>query len=431
MRTRWLALTTVLGFAGLCFARPVPGDVFREYKWWNEGGDAGGSLRVGGKHGQEHPDRGWAHDYINAPVVLEHEFDLKHAIRAEVVIEKILCHECTTGLAIEVNGNRWIRVPEAEAIPYPQWDYQHHIYPVVPVPLSFLKAGEGNRFRMRVDPEHPWNWPQNLIYGVHFRVYYDPTKKAHPTGKIVSLESGDTIGRTVRLEVDTEDEVDRVDYVGHYEDVNYEGDGLYRQWHYHFFHGDLVHHIGSATEAPFRVDWDTSWVPDQTQPMAIAARITDSSGMTYITEAVTDLVLKREGLSVELCKPYDIPKKWVTRAGEKTERFNVTGDLEDAVAARLCWSSWSPGYMRGVSINGTKVFDTEGPNYQYYFHRVPVSRMDVFKEGVNTLTTGKTPKIDGHMVHGMEVNWPGIMVLIRYEDTKQTEDSEDDTGADR
>jgi hypothetical protein len=44
--------------------------------------------------------------------------------------------------------------------------------------------------------------------------------------------------------------------------------------------------------------------------------------------------------------------------------------------------------------------------------------MDVFKPGVNTLTTGKTPLIDGKMVHGMEVNWPGIMVLIQYEDKK-------------
>jgi hypothetical protein len=153
--------------------------------------------------------------------------------------------------------------------------------------------------------------------------------------------------------------------------------------------------------------------------MALAARIIDRSGMVAVTEAVTDLSLERNGLSVELCKPYDIPKKWVTRSGEKTEHFDVAGDLSKAVAAQLVWSSWSPGYMRGVSINGTKVFDSEGPHYQYYFHRVPVSRVDAFKSGVNTLTTGKTPLIDGHMVHGMEVNWPGIMVLIQYADREQ------------
>jgi hypothetical protein len=179
-----------------------------------------------------------------------------------------------------------------------------------------------------------------------------------------------------------------------------------------------VHHLGSATETPFRLTWDTSWVPDQKQPMAIAARIIDRSGTVYVTPAVTDLSLDRQGFSVELCKPYDIPQKWVTRAGEKMEHFNVTGDLSRAVAAQLVWSSWSPGYMRGISINGTNVFDSEGPHYQYYFHRVPVNQVNVFKPGVNVLTTGKTPLIDGKMVHGMEVNWPGIMVLIQYADTK-------------
>ena len=286
------------------------------------------------------------------------------------------------------------------------------------IPLSFLKAGKGNRFRLRVDPEHPWKWPQNLIYGVHFRVYYDPAKKPHPTGRIRSLESAAKLGNAVRLEVEAGSplgDIAQVDYLGHYEDVNYEGDGLYTQWHYHFFHAMITNHIGTATEAPYTVIWDTSWVPDQKQPMAIAARIVDVSGMVYVTQAVTDLSLAREGRCVELCKPYDIPKKWVTRSGEREERFYVAGDASKAVAAQLVWSSWSPGYMRGVYINGEKVFDTEGPHYQYYFHRVTLDDVSAFKLGVNVLKTGQTPKIDGRMVHGMEVNWPGIMVLIQYD----------------
>ncbi len=417
----WAVVAVLVGVAAMGRSQPVPGDVFREYLWWNEKGDAGGSLRVGGQYGEKYPDRGWALDYINAPVTLDHDLDLDQAIRAEVVLEKILCHDSTRGLAIEVNGNPWIRVPEAEAIPYPQWEYQHHIYPVVPVPLAFLKSGKGNQFRLRVSPEHSWKWPQNLIYGVHFRVYYDPAKKPHLKGKIVSPASGAKLGRLIPLRADiagAAGNLKRVEYIGHYEDVNYEGDGLYTRWHYHFFHGQLTHHLGTAAEAPYQATWDTSWVPDQKQPMALAARLVDDNGLIYVTEAVTDLGLDRPGASVELCKPYDVPKRWVTRSGEKTEHFVVTGDLNKAVAAQLVWSSWSPGYMRGISINGTQVFDAEGPRYQYYFHRVSVSDLSVLKSGVNTLTTGKTPLINGQMVHGMEVNWPGIMVLIQYADRK-------------
>jgi hypothetical protein len=155
-------------------------------------------------------------------------------------------------------------------------------------------------------------------------------------------------------------------------------------------------------------------VPDQPQPFRLAARITDETGLTWFTESVDGLTFDRGGLSVELCKPYDVPKKWVTRSGEHEQKFRIEGDLAKATAARLVWCSWSPGYMEGVYINGHKVFDREGPRYAYYVHRVPLTDLSVLRAGENVLKTGKTPKYHGKMVHGMEVNWPGIMVLIQY-----------------
>jgi len=396
-------------------AQPVPGDLFREYCWFHEEGDAGQSIRVGGRQGQSHPDRGSEHGYINAPMKLPHDLDLAGAVKAEVVLEKILCHDGTTGLAVQINDSDWYYVPESSHIPAPQASYQHHTYPVVRVPVSAFKSGPNNSFRLRVDPKHPWRWPQNLINGLHIRIYYDPNARPHATGTITSLQSGDALGETVKLAVESTEPINRVDYVGLYEDVNLEGDGVYRQWHYLYFHGRLMHHIGSAEREPFEVAWNTSWIPDQKEPMEISARITDRTGLTYQTPAVTNLSLKRTDRSVELCKPYDIPKKWVTRSGEKSESFDVRGNPSDAVAAQLVWSSWSPGYMRGVFINGTQVFDHEGPKYQTCYHRVTLGDVGMLKAGRNVLTTGKTPKINGKMVHGMEVNWPGIMVLIRYQ----------------
>lgn len=124
------------------FSRPAPGDVFREYMWYNKDGDAGDALRVGGKIGYK------------GHITLDHDFDLEHAIKAEVMIEKILCHDGTRDLAIQINDNDWLQIPEARTIPYPQWEYQHHTYPIVQVSLSFLKSGTGNRFQMKVNPKH-------------------------------------------------------------------------------------------------------------------------------------------------------------------------------------------------------------------------------------------------------------------------------------
>jgi hypothetical protein len=418
MWKRYLILSLVAGiwFAPVALSSPVPGDVFREYCWYNEKGDAGQALRVGGKQGQFHPDRGSAHGYINAPIELPHEFDLEDATKAEVVIEKILCHDGTQGLAIRVNNHEWIPVPECENIPEPQWEYQHHTYPTVPIPLDQLKKGKGNTFQMRVSPEHPWGWPQNLINGVHFRIYYDPAIKPYPMGHVVlSPEEGKNEQVLLKLKPDGPDSrIRRVDYIGCHEDLNLEGDGRYTQWHYYFFHGSISGHIGSALSAPWDVVWDMRWVPDQNQPIKVAARIMDETGIIFMTPSV-ELMLNHQGVSVELCKPYDIPKKWVTQSGEKTEHFDLQGDPREAVAMRLAWSSWSPGYMHGLYINDVKVFENEGPKYQYYAHRVTVADTSMLRKGQNTLKTGKTPQYDGKTVHGMEVNWPGIMVLVRYE----------------
>jgi hypothetical protein len=417
MKKTWFALAIVLLLCQNLGAQPVPGDVFREYLWFHEKGDAGQSIRVGGKQGTYYPDRGSAHGYINAPFTWPFAIDLEDAVKAEIVAEKILCHDGTTGLAIQINDSEWFYFPRAGHIPAPQAMYQHHTYPVLRVPLSVFKSGAGNSFRLRVDPKHPWNWPQNLINGLHIRIYYNPQTRPHPSGAITSPQSGDSLSDTLKITVDAQSPnstISKVDYVGLYEDVNLEGDGVYRQWHYLYFHGRLMHHIGSTMQSPFAVDWDTTWIPDQKEPVHIAARISDNTGLTYQTEAITGLSFQRKTRSVELCKPYGIPQKWVTRSGEKTEYFDIQGDLGRAKAAQLVWSSWSPGYMRGISINGTQVFDREGPHYQTYYHRVTLKDLSAFRPGRNKLTTGNTPKINGKMVHGMEVNWPGIMVLIQY-----------------
>jgi len=45
---------------------------------------------------------------------------------------------------------------------------------------------------------------------------------------------------------------------------------------------------------------------------------------------------------------------------------------------------------------------------------IPLTDLAVLRPGENTLNTGLTPKHGGQMVHGMVVNWPGIMVLVQH-----------------
>lgn len=395
-------------------AQPSPGDLFREYSWYNEVDDCGGALRVGGRldyrvTGKAVPYRG------NGLINPEFDVDLEHAVKAELVIEKMLCHEGTKSLRVVVNGHDPVLIPESDHIPSPQSAYAHHFNQVVPLDLSILKPGEENTFVFEVDTAGHW-WPQNLLYGMILRVYYKPSVLVQ-RGRIVAPRRGSNLGESGLIQLDLPDRADvkKVDLVGCYEDADLEGDGLYKQWHYSYHKCQIYNHIGTTSEPPLEITWDTEWLPDQGEKMRLAAMVHLSNGTIYMTESVDELVLIRPGVSVELCKPYQRPKGWFTRNGEFSERFRIKGDLEQAVEARMVFRTWSPGYFNGITINDFLVFTKEGPRYAYYEHDIPMEELDALKEGENILKTGKTPLYHGQVVHGVEVQWPGIMLLIKYD----------------
>lgn len=392
---------------------PQPGDVFREYVWLpNMVAESTRFLRVGGRldyqtNAQHFPPEHHRDGAIPFGTVL----DLAGATRAELVLERVFSHEDTKGLRVQVNEHDWLPVPDPAGVPRPASDYMVHDYPAVAVPLNHLRDGADNTFKLEVDPDQRWNWPQNLFYGVLLRVYYPPDDRFSLTG----LEPGSALATYVRLGLEprNSDTITRVDFLGRFDDFNWEGDGVYRQWHYTYHRGVIRNHLGSVEDAPFRMNWDTTWVPDQFRDIEVAARVTDGDGRIYLTRAVGGLTLDRS-YAVELCRPYRQPTNWVTREGEKTAYFAVHGNPADAESMQVAWRSWSPCYARGVLINGREIFDRTPPCYDYAEHRIDIADPEFLKQGENIITTGKTPKIDGKMVHGMEVQWPGIMAKIRY-----------------
>ena len=400
-------------FAGIqLFAQPLPGDVFREYVWLPQMvAEQGKFLRIGGrldyKINEEHFP---ADEHQNGYIPLHEDVNLEDAVKAEMVIEKLGSHEDTKTLRVSMNGNPSVVFPAAKGIPEPESDYMYHHYPVAQIPLEQLKAGTGNTLRFDVDSIQRWNWPQNIIYGVILRIYYNPEKaEFKPTVKGVFngvLEEKQKLGLSEKNA-----SVYKVDYIGHYEDVNREGDGIYDQWHYHYFRGQVVHHIGSSNRYPFDVVWNTSWLPDQND-IKLAARVTSNTGLIYFTEPLEGLTLERN-YSVELCKPYNQPRNWVTREGEFTAKFDMKTDPTQISEAKAYWVSWSPCYSNGVFINGEHIYDRSELCYEYMAHEVDITDPLILKKGTNSIKTGKEPLHDGQMVHGMEVQWPGIMVKAR------------------
>lgn len=417
-----LGLVSMLGVLSLS-AQPQAGDVFREYVWIPDMvNDAGKFLRVGGNldyaHSETHLDQDL---HENGYLPISDSLDLEHATKAEVVLELVQSHVDTKGLAISMNEEPFIAVADLPFIPKPQSNYMLHAYPRADIPLDQLKAGYGNTFALRVDSVQKWKWPQNIFYGLIFRIYYEPSLKNTVEATLGGISEGESIfmKQPLSIQTKTPEEIRTVDYLGLYEDINWEGDGVYRQWHGHFHRGKLTNHIGSSSEAPFSYNWNTSWLPDQYSPLSITAKVTEKTGLIHLTEAVGNLSLERD-FSVELVKPYHQPENWVTREDNFEAKLAIHGEVSQAEAYQLSWRSWSPCYARGVYLNGTEVFSQSPPCYDVKDHMIHREDVSLLLHGENTITTGKMPLVDGQMVHGMEVQYPGIMMKVKYASSPST-----------
>ena len=65
MAKHWLVPAILLALHPSLRAQPVPGDVFREYRWFHEKGDAGQAMRVGSRQSTVYPREDaaiWPHD---------------------------------------------------------------------------------------------------------------------------------------------------------------------------------------------------------------------------------------------------------------------------------------------------------------------------------------------------------------------------------
>jgi len=413
-------LSSLLFF--LCFhffgnSQPRPGDIFQDYIWKTPGNARQSFLRVIGDGDYREPvsftkvypeecvEDGW--------IVFDKNINLNNATKAELQVEFLLSHDETSGFAAKVNENGWHYFTMPDAVPEPKINYLQHNYPVIPIPLEEIMEGTENRIRFRVDSIQRFGMPQHILYGFRLRVYYNESKK-HASAKIKGVANGQVLQQNQNLELaNTKGKIKNVNYVALCRDINFEGDGIYRQWHYTFFRGDYRNHIGTSIEKPFQTTWNTEWLPDQNQDIEISAFVTNEDDITYFLPPVKNLKLQRN-YSVELCTPSEIPENWATREREFEEKIFVAGKPEKAEAFQLVFTSWSPGYLNGIYINDWLVPTWEDCNYCYGTHRIKLSRPYFLKQGINSVKTGLTPRKYGKMVHGTEIIFPGMMLLVKY-----------------
>jgi len=147
--------------------------------------------------------------------------------------------------------------------------------------------------------------------------------------------------------------------------------------------------------------------------MALMARVVDRTGICYMTPVVRDLSLSRKK-TVRICKPYSVPKQWSTRMGEMDYcRANADGDLDKLIAAQITMCTWNGDAANVIGINGQKVITKVGRNHDLSYDSFDVPVELVVPE-INTLFTYSNTQ---H--HGIEVQWPGMVLLLRFDVPEQ------------
>lgn len=263
-------------------------------------------------------------------------------------------------------------------------------------------------------------WGQWGLYSLILRVYYDPAKKPHPSGRIVHPVDGDTLDENPAVELECSADAARVDVLASYDGYDEDGDGVFSEWHgshHQPARGEpaaLADHVGTITAAPWQTTWSTRWVPDQ-RPGSIKfiARIRDQDGIWSVTQPVENLTLRREG-RVVLYKAADVPGYFGVRVGQQRScsiripENAPLGRATEAVLALRTWHGWD-GHHDPLDLNGHQ-FPIDGRNHHYDFdlRPVPVSELrrgdNVFRISSNT---------EHHM---LEVLWPGPALLVRYDE---------------
>jgi len=389
-----------------------PGDIYKEYAV---------NLRVDNNWRVTDPLSGQegAQDFLPNPVLVVGIDDMEGAVRAEVLMEIWGGHPGTTGLKFRFNWNEWIDIPGIESIPGQQECYTKEYNVILDIPLDQLKEGD-NSFEGTSGGQicHDFDWGQWGWYAMIVRVYYG-AETDHVEGRITSPAGSSLIGENpeIRIQTKNDKQVRQVQVLGKYLGYDENGDGIYYDWHRSYHGPGIENHIGTITEAPFTVTWNTEFVPDQKErSIQLLARIQDENGCWYVTEVVDNLSLERAGASVKMYTAYDIPDKFWVRDGEKKGCKILIENLEQAGEALFLHRTWNGGKEEAavgikhkpVTINNWSAA-AGGEEHFYALSEIKVP-VEELLEGINNVWYESTT-----VHHGIEILWPGPAIIVRYD----------------
>jgi hypothetical protein len=385
----------------------APGSVYREHTLLIDKG-----WRV------TDPDVRWtvADKFLPNPALVLPDVKLEHAVGAELILDYWHGHPGTRDKVVRLNRRKWMPLA-------PQFEGLRGLDPLhvsaqmnlrLPVPLGDLV--EGDNTLQGSCGDNPHGWGQWGWFAAQLRVHLDP---ALVSPRVVEVKAPEVLSEnpTFTLRAERPEEIAEVRYVARYLGVDENGDGRLDDFHGMMRKEGFEGHVGTATEPPFAVTWDTTWVPDQ-KPGAIAvqALVRDRAGVWTASPVLEGLSLPRTGHSVRIYRPVQqIAPFTVRNNGVKSAVVFIPMDTDMARAteARVYVRTFNgKNHELGYSpmrVNASGWLDVVRGT-DHYFH-AGLFEIDprLLLDGDNQIAFHSTSK---H--HGPEILWPGPLVLVRF-----------------
>lgn len=396
--------------------------VFWRLHWYERGVEHGNPsftrrMRINSPEASLHPKFGKRKEAReNGLMLIRAEEDLFQITAAEYYSELWGGHPGTANKRVSVNGRSTYKLPEVGT----EDEHCAYSYPSIPLKITDLVNGY-NAFQWALDQGSTF-WGHAMVDNACLRVALtnnDPDlgmlglTKFRATVEASALK-GDREGFALKLNPSQSDAIARVDYQAWHRGYDDNGNLRETDWHGFTFKRETAAWIGSATNAPFAVDWDTSMLPAQKDAAVRAMiRFRDSTNVVYLTAALSGLgIEKPDGVVVELFAPRDLPKKFWSRAGRlKTCHIPLRMNPTSIERAELSVKSWTGGageVKEYFTLNGRHFPVAEGSGHEIQFNRLPVDA-DLLSRGDNRIEL-----LSDTDHHGIEIVYPGPALMVRW-----------------
>lgn len=342
--------------------------------------------------------------------------DLFTVSRAELYMELWGGHPGTHNKRVSPNGKAIYEIPEVGTA---AGNCTFH-YPVMPLEIFHLVTGM-NALQYSCEKPGP-AWGHYFPHEIALRIWMKPEHTALNEAGLRDLTAQATVASrtladettlTLQISESKAGDIAAVHWYGRYLDFDDNGEGLENDWHGFTYARQPVNHIGTATEAPYDIAWNTRMIPTQGRPMAVRAEIEFTNGIIYRTPVQDGLEFPKDRPAVRLYSCTDLPVKFWSRANRKvTAELLLPEDLSGVVQAELRTKIWDGGagtveHPFHMNEKPYKIATETAPHKPIY-RNLPVD-LSHLKPGRNTFTLLSETK---H--HGIEMALPGPCLVLRW-----------------